>query len=147
MSEPTTTRDAAEEVVLPAFEVVFEEQAESGPVWRVRGASAAQKETAPRVAHPEMELCQAVQHAVGFAGFGSRILGERGAVGVYPTYNMISGPMIVLDGSALLAFAAQAAPATLKQFFHAVLQQIEAAAAGQAAPPAPALPELTPRPQ
>lgn len=142
MSEPTTTRDAAEEVVLPAFEVVFEEQADSGPIWRVTVARAAQKGTARRVAHPEMELCQAVQHAVASAGFGSRILGERGAVGVYPTYNMVSGPMIVLDGSALLAFAAQAAPATLKQFFHAVLQQIESTTASQAAP---SVPELMPR--
>ena len=64
-----------------------------------------------------MQLCQVVQHAVASAGFGSRILGERGAVGVYPTYNMLNGPMIVLDGKALLVFAAQAAPATLKQFF------------------------------
>ena len=144
MSEPTTTRDAAEEVVLPAFEVVFEEQAESGPVWRVTTPHAAQKEAARRVAHPEMELCQAVQHAVGFAGFGSRIFGERGAVGVFPTYNMVSGPMIVLEGRALLAFAAQAAPATLKQFFQAVLQQIESTAAGQAAPTAP---EPAPRPR
>src|SRR5437764_8937724 len=98
MSEPTTTRGTAEEVVLEAFEVVFEGGAESGPVWRVTTPHAAQKEAARRMAYPEMELCQAVQHAVASAGFGSRILGERGAVGVYPTYNMISGPMIVLDG-------------------------------------------------
>ena len=143
MSERTTSWDAAAEVVLPAFEVVFEEQAESGPVWRVTTPHAAQKGTARRVAHPEMELCQAVQHAVGFAGFGSRIFGERGAVGVYPTYTMVSGPMLVLEGTALLTFAAQAAPPTLKQFFQAVLQQIEATVADQAAPPAPAPPELT----
>lgn len=144
MSERTTTGGAAEEVVLPAFEMVFEEQADSGPVWRVRVPRAAQKGTARHPAHPEMELCQAVQHAVASAGIGSRILGERGAVGVYPTYDMVSGPMVVLDGTTLLAFAAQAAPATLKQFFQAVLQQIEATVAGQAAPPAP---ELTPRPR
>src|SRR5205085_664392 len=124
--------------------VAFEEQAESGPVWRVRVAHAAQKGTARDPAHPEMELCQAVQHAVASAGFGSRILGERGAVGVYPTYNMVSGPMIVLEGRALLAFAAQAAPATLKQFFQAVLQQIGSTAADQAAPSAP---EPAPRPR
>ena len=134
MSERATTQGAAPEAALPAFEVVFEEQADSGPVWRVTVARAARKRTARRPAHPETELCQAVQHAVASAGFGSRILGERGAVGVYPTYDMVSGPMIVLDGAALLAFAAQAAPATLKQFFHAVLQRIESTTTRQADP-------------
>ena len=67
------------------------------------------------------ELCYRAQHALGMAGFGSRIYRERTAVGIYigwPEARFDTTPLI-LDGAEVLWFVGTASVEEVRQLVRA----------------------------
>lgn len=77
-------------------------------------------------------LCQWAQHALGFAGIGSRIAPDRTAIGVYlPTSPASFGATpLVLDGQALLWSISRASSDSIRALIAAATQVMRHAPSG-----------------
>jgi hypothetical protein len=99
----------------------------------VHAQLAAEEQSALAAAVPEPEvLCQRTQHALGFAGVGSRIAPDRNAIGVYlPTSSAPFGATpLVLDGQALLWSLSRASSESIRALIAAATQVMRTARDG-----------------
>jgi hypothetical protein len=88
------------------------------PVRPLRGAGRPPLDAAAQSAD---ELCRHAQHALGMAGFGSRIYRERTAVGIYigSQETRFDTTPLILDGAEVLWFVGTASVDEVRQLIRA----------------------------